>query len=180
MKDNDPFEKFIKEHREEFDSELPADKVWENITNKLAADTKSIRYSWVWKAAAILFFGLSTYLFIDKNINETISKYTSSEQGQFENTEAYYNSMISVRKGELEIYISKDSPFYLEFSTDITELDSIYSQLKEEYDCNQEDIVMEAMIKNLQLRIEIMDRQLQVIQKVQKLTNNKNKDEVVI
>ena len=88
--------------------------------------------------------------------------------------------MIKARREELEIYIGKDSPYFIEFSADIAELDSIYSQLKHEFDRNNDDIVMEAMIKNLQLRIEVMDRQMQIIQKVQKLNKNKNEDDVAI
>ncbi len=176
MKGKDHLEKFILEHRNEFDSDIPSEHLWEKMSGKI---TPGNNYSWIWKAAAILFFGLSTYLLVDR-IEQENSTLVSNEIMEFINAETYYNSMIKVRREELEIYIGKDSPYFIEFSADIAELDSIYSQLKHEFDLNNDDFVMEAMIKNLQLRIEVMDRQMQIIQKVQKLNKNKNEDNVAI
>ena len=175
MRGKDSFEDYIRNNRDEFNSEEPSQIVWENISKNLKPKSD---YSWLWKVAAVLFFSLSTYLVFEKVVEG--EKLTSIEYNEFSNTEQYYNNIIQVRREELEDNIDKSSPFYCEFSSDITELDSIYSQLKSEYNTSSEDIVMEAMIKNLQLRIEIMDRQLQIIQKFKNLTKNKDQDEVVI
>ncbi len=176
MKEKDLFEEYIRKNRDEFNSEKPSQVVWENISKNLKPKSD---YSWLWKAAAVLFFGLSSYLVFEKMV-EPGDKLATIEYSEFSNTEAYYNNIIQVRREELEDNIDKSSPFYCVFNSDISELDSIYGQLKSEYNIINEDIVMESMIKNLQLRIEIMDRQLQIIQKFKNLTKNKDQDEVVI
>ena len=175
MNDKDKLEKYIESNRDQFDSEEPSQVVWKRISNNLSTTSD---YTWFWKVAAVLFFGLSSYLVFDKIVEP--DKLATIEYNEFTNTETYYNNIIQVRREELEVYIDESNPLYCEFSSDITELDSIYGQLKSEYYTSDEDIVMEAMIKNLQLRIEIMDRQLQIIQKFKSLTKNKNQDEVVI
>ncbi len=172
----DKLEDFIHINREAFDSEEPKRKVWVRFSEKVTASgQKKIDFSWLWKAAAIIFFGLSGYLFLRENdVNSNFASTGSAEMVEFQNAENYYNSLIHSKQLELGEYIDKDSPFYDDFKKDIVELDSIYSELKTEFDYNNDEMIMEAMVRNLQLRIEIMDRQLKIIQKVKKLNKNKN------
>ena len=185
-KPKDKLEQFIRGHRSEFDSADPPDEIWKAVSWQLDhSNPENVpnHWLWVWKAAAILFFGLSAYLFIQINGNKR-SEYNMNitwEQqiAEFENAEQYYNSIIHVKKQELINYLDEKSPFYYDFKKDISELDSMYILLKGDFDTNSNDLVMDAMIRNLQLRIEIMDRQLQIIQKV-KQVKNKNNDDVTI
>lgn len=172
----DKLEEFIIVNREAFDSEEPKSKIWERISYKLTASVqKKMDFTWLWKAAAIFFFGLSGYLFLrDNDLNSNLASYNSSEIVEFQNAENYYNSLIHSKQLELSEYINKDSPFYDDFKKDIVELDSIYSELKTEFDDNNDEMIIEAMVRNLQLRIEITDRQLKIIQKVKKLNKNEN------
>jgi len=179
--DQDKLEQYVHAHREAFDSEVPGNHVWEGIVKTLSHKTpttqRNIDFSWMWKAAAIIFFGLSGYLFIrDIDSWTGMANNGSVEFREFQNAENYYNSMIYSKQQELQQYIDKNSPFYEEFKKDVLELDSIYTVLKVEFNQNNDDLIMEAMVRNLQLRIEIMDRQLKIIQKVKKLKNNNEND----
>ncbi len=182
--DQDKLEQYIQANRDAFDSEVPGSHLWEGIakilSHKIATTRRKTDFSWMWKAAAIIFFGLSGYLFIrDINPGTGMANNGSVEYREFQNAENYYNSMIYLKQQELQEYIDKNSPFYEEFKMDVLELDSIYTTLKIEFDHNNDDLIMEAMVRNLQLRIEIMDRQLKIIQKVKKLNNN-NENEIAI
>jgi hypothetical protein len=56
-------------------------------------------------------------------------------------------------------------------------LDSSYTQLKKQlYTTPNTDKVMGAMIQNLQLRIEVLNRQLEVLQRVEKLQKQQNSE----
>ena len=177
--DKDKLEGYIEANREAFDSEVPRSHLWDGIANtllhKISTTRKKTDFSWMWKAAAIIFFGLSGYLIIrDISPESGTANNVSIEYREFQNAENYYNSMIHMKQQELMEFIDKNSPFYEEFKNDVSELDSIYTALKIEFDNNNDDLIMEAMVRNLQLRIEIMDHQLKIIQKVKKLNNNEN------
>jgi len=185
-KPEDFLEKYILEHRQEFDSVDPPPEVLDNIISEVSLK-KGVKikpsWSWMWRAAAVLFFGISTYLFFQKESKEVtqngINETWELQMADFVNTERYYNSMIQVKRQELLGFIDKGSPYYTDFKKDIGELDSMYTILKKEYDYNNHDLVLDAMINNLQLRIEIMDKQLQIIQQVQN-ENQTNNDKVTI
>jgi len=185
-KPEDFLEKFILEHKQEFDSADPPPEVLDQIISEINLKKgKKTRtsWSWMWRAAAVLFFGISAYLFFQKESKEVtqngINEVWEQQTEDFANTERYYNSMIQVKRQELLGFIDKGSPYYTDFKNDIGELDSMYTLLKKEFDFNNHDLVLDAMIKNLQLRIEIMDKQLQIIQQVQN-ENQANNDKVTI
>ena len=181
-KTKDKLEQFIRDHRSEFDSAEPPAEIWKAVSRQLDNTdpvNETNQWLWIWKAAAILFFGLSAYLFTQIIGNERTDIMWEQQITEFENAEQYYNSIIHVKKQELINYLDEKSPFYYDFKKDISELDSMYILLKDDFDTNSNDLVMDAMIRNLQLRIEIMDRQLQIIQKV-KQVKNKNNDDVTI
>ena len=61
-----------------------------------------------------------------------------------------------------------------QFLLEIDQLDSMYLELKKTYQTNaSNDRVMDAMISNLQLRLEILNRQLDILQNI-KNQNNEN------
>jgi phage shock protein A len=64
--------------------------------------------------------------------------------------------------------IKTDEPFlYKKFSFDIKRLDSTYTLLKQQLPVNpNKEELLEAMIYNLQLQIELLNQQLNIIQKI--------------
>lgn len=174
MKPADRLEKFVIDKRSEFDSEVPGSHVWHEISQRTR--THAFRTEWLWKAAAVIFFGMSTFLYFDRIPKEEGTAVVNEE---FMNTEAYYTTLIQERKEEIASYLDQESPYYKDFKTDIAELDSMYNQLKIDLKNGNEEMVMEAMIRNLQLRIEIMDKQLQVLKNIREI-NEQSDEEVVI
>ncbi|RZJ62530.1 MAG: hypothetical protein EOO58_00435, partial [Hymenobacter sp.] len=74
--------------------------------------------------------------------------------------ETYYVSQLTDRKAELS-QLAPDAA--AEWSRELVELDSSYQQLKRELPQNpQPEIVLTAMNKNLQIRLDILDRQLEL------------------
>ncbi len=178
-KRKDKLEQFIRDHRNEFDSADPPPGIWDAISrhlNHAGPENRPNHWLWIWKAAAILFFGLSAYLLIQINGNERSDITWEQQIAEFENAEQYYNNLIQVKRQELTTYLDEKSPFYYDFRQDISELDSMYILLKHDFEINSNNLVMDALIRNLQLRIEIMDRQLQIIQKVKQAKNRNNED----
>ena len=175
-KPKDKLEKFVIDHRSEFDMEDPPAVIWEVVGKQIRIQSKPF-LNWFWKAAAIIFFGISIYLSADKFTgSEPLAISNSSESliNEFQNVEQYYSQIINIKKAEIEGALDTNDPLNSDFRMDIAELDGMYSELQREYQKNTNKQIVDAMIKNLQIRIAILDKQLQIIQNLNNLKNNRN------
>ena len=179
----DRLEKFIIDHRSEFDHDDPPQEIWERISREVKAveNKEKIRglntFGWVWKVAAVVFFVMTVYLSVDKFSQlESNSLVVSNDSGfdEFLNAEQYYNGIIEVKQQELNKALPKETDLNFDFNKDVAELDSMYLLLKEDFKFNNDEHVIDAMIFNLRLRIEILDRQLQIIKNLNTLEERKN------
>ncbi|HLX92631.1 MAG TPA: hypothetical protein VKR32_13160, partial [Puia sp.] len=64
--------------------------------------------------------------------------------------------------------IKKDEPLlYKQFSSDVYKLDTVYQSLKKQLPKNpNREQLLEAMIQNLQLQMELLNRQLNIIKQI--------------
>jgi len=189
------FEKFIQKNRKEFDSETPSDNVWAHIAKTIPAgkDAKrfSIRDIYKWSAAAAILFIILTsiyFLYIRKYSHETnpivnkqnpvqtdpivpIDGITPEYAVQFK---TIYES-VENRQEELKT-VSTDQPqLYKQFEEDLKVLDSAFIALKNQATHTpNRDVLIKAMIQNLQLQAELLGRQLLIIKEVKKPQIQKN------
>jgi hypothetical protein len=79
----------------------------------------------------------------------------------------YYAKIVELKHDELK-KIKKDEPLlYKQFSEDVHKLDSVYQSLKNELPKNpNREQLLEAMIQNLQLQMELLNRQLHIIKQI--------------
>lgn len=186
-KSEDRLEKYIISHRSEFDSVDPPEGVWDEISGSLKESSGRLKrlstFDWMWRVAAVLFFGLSLYLLFDKVTQSDAPDYatTLTEQTyqEFVKAEDYYTGIIKIKKQELNKVLEnevleKGDPLNSDFHKDIAELDSMYLLLKQDFEKNNDELVMDAMINNLRLRIEILDKQLKIIDNLNKARENKD------
>ncbi|WP_420318123.1 hypothetical protein [Ekhidna sp.] len=164
----DHLEKFIMENRDAFDDADPSVNVWSEIDQKLAK--KRSYWPAMWKVAAVLFMVSTVYLMIDRNINAVDEGPMLSEE--FTQAEDYYVKLISQKRLMIEEQLTPEQ--HEQFLVEIDQLDSMYVELKKTYQTNaSNDRVMDAMISNLQLRLEILNKQLDILQNI-KNQNNEN------
>jgi hypothetical protein len=194
-------EKFIRKNRGDFDDANPSNKVWENIEQSLPVKKTekhfTIRDIYKWSAAAAIFFIALTsvyFLFIrkypDSNRGEipTVKTDTPANPSRLDN----FNSIaieyaaefkkaeqaVENRQKELRAAIANDPELYHKFQQDLNTLDSSYRLLREQ--ANQSvngDVIIKAMIQNLQLQSELLGRQLMIIHEFKTTktsTNEKN------
>jgi hypothetical protein len=79
----------------------------------------------------------------------------------------YYAKLIELKHDELKA-LEKDEPLlYKQFSADVQKLDSVYHLLKTQLPNNSNrELVIEAMISNLQLQIGLLNKQLDIIKQI--------------
>lgn len=184
MKGKDKLEEFIIQNKAEFDELEPQNELWNNIAQRLDNHTQVVKnYNWIWKAAAVVFLCLSIGLIWERNANNTNGNIAenevlvseSPEDIELLKVENYYTNLINERKTEINIYASTNPSLAKTFENDLVQLDSIYGQLKTQILQNNNDQkVKDAMILNLQLRIEILNRQLNILQQIKQIKKDEN------
>ncbi|MFY0652922.1 MAG: hypothetical protein JXQ96_12845 [Cyclobacteriaceae bacterium] len=172
MKDN--LEEFVKSKRTEFDAELPSSNLWSNIEAELPKSQTTNDLSWVWKVAAVLFLISTTYLIFERETSSPVVTATETLEGdgysdELHEVEGYYSQLIAAKKKEIQSYdISNE-----ELLGDIHSLDSMYLELKNDLKVNQmDDRLINAMIRNLQLRVDILNKQLNILEQIKKVENH--------
>lgn len=174
----DKLENFIRDNKRDFDQFEPPAELWDKIEKKLdekqiglrqnKADKKEriVRISFLLKLAAsvipVLFAGLWFYQYQVKQSSEL-----SHIDPQMAQQQIQYASLIEIKRSELKRIEKEEPQLYQEFSSEIKKMEAGYQKLKNDLpgSPNQEETV-KAMIRNLQIQIELLNQQLNIIQQI--------------
>lgn len=147
----DQLEKFIRNNREAFDDKSPSKKVWQNIETSLSPKSYTI---W-WKVAAVFFFVTSAFLTYKNYAEPDIST------NELVALESFYFTQIDYKYALINEHISHKSQAGLE--QELQKLDAMYKVLKEEWQKKPSKEVLEALTLNLLVRLDILNRQLEML-----------------
>jgi hypothetical protein len=160
----DRFEDFIKEHRESFDFREPDPQVWEKLNSGIRAKRK-LSWPLILKRAAMIAVIFAASYFANEMIHRFSNKEVSERKAGKENlipglneTEAYYTGLVNQKLDELKPVMANCPSLQEELNYDLSELDSVYVDLKRDLKdnmANQE--VIEAIIENYRLKINILE-----------------------
>lgn len=172
---NDHLEDFIRKNRQGFDDKEPSGKVWRNIEASMKFSSRNWWNSvGLWRAAAVVFMILSTYLLIPKSIIK--SPATDIAANEFKDVEAFYFQQIS-EKVELIDGFQKNEGLN-GFTQDFKQLEAMYMILKEEMRSRPSQKVKDALVLNLLVRINLLNQQLSKLDKEYGHTSKEKDDEV--
>lgn len=183
----DRLEQFIAENREQFDLYDPDEKVWKKISKTI--HRKRSFTSWkslVWRAAAVIVIFAASFMFWEYMSHSNIligrmeKKVEKLDIPELREAEIYYTNMVDNRMDEIRPLIEEDPQLRDELNRDLSELDSIYSELQKDLTDNiANDEVVEAMIQNYRLKLEILEDLLEHLQETSKNDENeKNEMEI--
>jgi hypothetical protein len=178
-------EKFIKANREDFDSHEPSNDLWARIENRLENQPKKGRimsllggFRGLKIAASILIFITIGYTAYHNHAIEIIEEHPSefAISPTYATQLASYTSMIDEKQEELQELINNDPQMSKQFEVELKSLNENYQHLRAELpkNPNQED-VLKAMIENLQWQTDLLNQQLNILQKIKDLKNEKAK-----
>jgi len=192
----DKLKQFIENHRTDFDTEEPNPQLYKKIAAAVPHQKKSHYLpSHKWKIAAaaviLILLSLSVYILINSknrsqdtalipipipkdDLNEITDPVYAKQIYQF-------RELIGLQQTELK-QLEKEYPqLYQQFVTDMNELDSSYQALKLKLPANpNREILMEAMIQNLQLQSELLNRQLLIIKEIKQNKKSKSHETSII
>lgn len=182
-------EQIIQNNREAFDNcEAPAglwDKIdkslGKEIIQNLEADEVVFKFkkssisrfkSWAIAASVLLVMSYLSIFYLN-NKSDTIEQIIADVAPQYGDKMVQYTSLIESKREEIKQIETHDPVMYKEFATEIEKLNQDYQNLQTELSQtpNQEDLV-KAMIQNLQVQLDILNRQLKIIEKVKEYQKN--------
>ncbi len=192
------FEKFVRKNRNEFDDAVPSDKVWKEIEKTIPVKKEAKRFTlmdiYKWSAAAaILFIALTSVYFLvrqkysHENLNakngteghslrlENLSSISTENAAEFKQA----SEAVENRQKELRAAIANNPELYKKFQEDLNILDSSYRLLRDQ--ANQSvnrDVIIKAMIQNLQLQSELLGRQLMILSEFKTTKTSKNEKNI--
>lgn len=172
----DSLEKFIVENKEEFNTEDAPLFLWDDIELKLRQRKRKALYRSLSVAASVLIVFASSILFIQhKQVNTTEADTIVNPEVMEAQTQ--FSSLIELKKSEINQYKNTQPELVNELNNQLTELQKNYNllipQLKDE---NKKEIIVQALIENLQMQLEILNRSLEI---VQNLKNGNHEKETV-
>jgi hypothetical protein len=192
------FEKFVRYMRRDFDDKMSSENVWKKIEKSLPAGKEvkrfTIRDIYKWSAAAAAFFIVLTsawFLFNKKysHENSTVKSETTENSYGPENFNGispeyaieFKQASLAVenRQRELRSAIANNPELYKKFQMDLNILDSSYRMLQQQaVQSVNRDVILKAMIQNLQLQSELLSRQLMIIHEFKTTKTNKNEKDL--
>jgi hypothetical protein len=180
--EKDPLKKFIDDHSEEWDVLKPSPDVWSRIAQNTARSegkvrrffaSNGFRYGSIAASIAIV---AGLYLVNKPAASNDMSALNSSVLiPRVIELEEYYLPQIIKKKREL-VSIQPSSPdLVLDIEQSLLVLDEEYEQLKNELNEHPNDNrIMNAAIKNLQMRVRILNQQLDVFVRVKQNQKQQN------
>lgn len=174
-------EKFILEHREDFDREVPPLKVWANIDRELDAKRGGrivwMKYVRVAAAAAVL-VAVSCYIGFQAGAKSDAAQALSDFSPEHAEMERYFNEQINAKMAQLVSYQQDEH-----VKPDLQELDAVYDELKAELKdapVGGEQKVIEAMINNYQTKLDILEHVLNKVNTTEETNLKTEEDEISI
>ncbi|GAB3500620.1 hypothetical protein GCM10027341_26210 [Spirosoma knui] len=195
----DNLERFVRDNREAFDDKEPPGNLWRNIEAELtkqqsgsAGLDKASPFQQVhrnhqqlgrrqigwpsldWRVAAsvavLLLAGSFFYMNYQYGVTQQPTIVAASPI--YAKEVVQYTRLIDTKRAELKQMTEDNPQLYKEFATDLNRLERSYQSLKADLPKNpNQEMLIQAMIQNLQIQIDLLNEQLRVIQRIKRQTN---------
>lgn len=183
----DKLEKYILDHRDDFDDQAPDPALWDKIDTR---KSPVIRINWkdiAWKVAAVAVIFVAAYYFhdyIDSRKQYSSSQFRKNSEmnspivKELIEAEAYYTSQINIRKEEVFRLTASNPDVRHEIDDEMIDLDRVYTELKEDLQDNADnEEVIEAMIQNYRLKLDILEEMLLRLKQSNESQNKESHEE---
>jgi len=178
-------EDFVKTNREEFDEMEPSADLWSRIEKELPAqyqepkkrEIKTFSLGFVMRVAAtvIVVMGIGFAAYLRSTKKEGID--FAAINPVYAQQQIQYTSLIETKRTELKSIAKTDPALYKEFSLQIAKMDSTYKQLNSDLATSpNQERVLHAMIRNLQIQTEVLNQQLNVIEQFNQMKKEQNNE----
>ncbi|HMU46172.1 MAG TPA: hypothetical protein PKC72_07390 [Chitinophagaceae bacterium] len=193
---SDKLKQFIDQNRDNFDSTEPDPQLFNSILDGIEGKKetgKTLVVSMRQVAAAVVaIIALSAilyFIFRTKEAPGMVQTNPGTPQDEeyvskiadpiYAKQIDHFQELIGFQQSELKQLKNEYPQLYHQFVNDIDELDSSYQKLKLKLANNpNRELLLEAMIQNLQLQSELLNRQLIIIKEIKQKSKNHEKNSV--
>lgn len=161
-------EEYIKANKKAFDVASPPGDLWSRIEIGLEQDRlkKPLRVPF-WFSIAASFTVIITFIFIYTYRNRTRELDIADINPSYAKKEIKFATLIEEKKDSLMVFATSNPDLYKKFSQDLNDLAADYTRLKEELQTSpNKKIVVKAMVRNLEIQLQIINQQLSIINEV--------------
>ena len=169
----DSLKKFIEKNRPDFDDQEPSGKIWSAIESSLPGMKQTAIWNSVglWRAAAVIFLGLSVYLFATRSMGPLQRNEMAKSQTEFTDLESFYSNQIAEKVAMInDIDASGEHD---QFTQDFQKLEAMYQVLREEMKNHPGTKVKDALVLNLLVRIDLLNQQIKRLEDSRKPVGRK-------
>ena len=165
---NNKLEGFIRDNKKEFGVKGPSDLLWSKIEAELDKKQKKKTigmYQWM-SVAALLVLTVGIYFCYQyKKMNAEIM--VADINPNLGKKEVRFTSLIEEKRDSLQIFADADPELYKQFIADMDKLDKDYQELKKQLQTSpNKALVGRAMMKNLEIQVQMISQQLYIINQV--------------
>ena len=170
MKDN--LERFIADNAEAFNQLSPSDDVWQAIDKQLQPKRRRVYTAHYLAAASVLLIAVAFVWFFR---HSDVPQIIISDNAEIKQAEAFYVSEVETKQAELQPFGSEYPAMFKDFESEMDTLHVMYHQLETEYkNSNGNEAVQQALIQNLQMQVQLLNKQVQIITQLTQKGNKKN------
>lgn len=164
----DRLEEFIRKNREALDANSPSADVWRKVSEEMKPKRSVKR--WLAAAASVAVIISISFIFYQigkTSVNQELATASGKElpaRLQLREAEAYYTNQVNALYNEAEPLLASNPELKSELNNDLSQIDSIYSDLKRDLRDNiANEEVVEALIRNYTIKIEILKDMLAIL-----------------
>ncbi|GAB4036425.1 hypothetical protein [Spirosoma jeollabukense] len=152
-------------------------QVHKNPAQLESRPTSRIGWPWLsldWRVAASITILLlaGCFLYMNQQYGVTHQPEVVAANPTYAKEVVQYTRLIDTKRAELKQMTEDNPALYKEFATDLDRLEKSYQSLKADLPQNpNQEMLIQAMIQNLQFQINLLNEQLRVIQRIKQQTN---------
>jgi hypothetical protein len=179
-------EEFVKANREGFDDIVPSPELWSRIERELPLqfeqqkkNERSFSLGFVLRVAAsvIVVMGVSFVIYM-RSSNKSEVNYASINP-VYAQQQTRYVTLIASKRSELKTMSQSDPELYKEFSAETAKMDSVYRKLNNDLVTSPNpELVLRAMIRNLEIQTEVLNQQLNVIEQYNQMKKQNESESI--
>lgn len=161
-------EGFVRDNKKQFEVKGPSDLLWSKIEAELDKKQKKKifgMYQWM-SIAAMLVLTVGIYFGYQYKKTSTEILVADINPGMGKK-EVRFTSLIEEKRDSLQIFADADPELYKQFVSDMSKLDKDYQELKKQLQTSpNKRLVGKAMMKNLEIQLQMISQQLYIINQV--------------
>jgi len=161
-------EDFIKANKKDFDTDRPKADMWAKIEEVLDKEDKKKKVNllmWIGIAASVIVLMSITLLYISPLKKERVN--LADVNPAYAKKQLRFASLIEEKRDSLEVFAASDPELYKKFNGDLSQLNRAYEDLKKTLPSSpNQQLVVKAMVKNLEIQLQLLNQQLSIISEV--------------